>query len=210
MAGDPLADRVGAHHLWLAVAGGVPRRLGGLRGRGPGGLQQLQGGLRGQRRRPARRGRRRSPPNSPAAATASSGTGTSPIRTAHGCGKSRRSPRSCSTASRCRTKCCGRTANGSGWPRSATRTNTSAWGTHVFEIRYTIPGVLDPGTTGTDKAFATRRGRPSTAPSVFFWNVIAPSWNNRIDERDITVTLPAASPARSARSATARAGMPRP
>ena len=27
-------------------------------------------------------------------------------------------------------------------------------GTHVFEIRYTIAGVLDPGTTGADKTFA--------------------------------------------------------
>ena len=25
------------------------------------------------------------------------------------------------------------------------------YGTHVFEIRYTIDGVLDPGTTGADK-----------------------------------------------------------
>ena len=39
--------------LWpLVFSGGV----GGLRRRGPGGLQQLQGGLRRQQRRPARRG----------------------------------------------------------------------------------------------------------------------------------------------------------
>ncbi len=27
-------------------------------------------------------------------------------------------------------------------------------------------------------------------PSVFFWNVVAPSWNNYIRRADITVTLP--------------------
>ncbi|KUI33792.1 DUF2207 domain-containing protein, partial [Mycobacterium sp. GA-2829] len=63
--------------------------------------------------------------------------------------------------------------------------------THVFEIRYRIPGVLDPGQTGADRRFATGTGDPE-APSAFFWNVIAPSWNNRIDRADITVTLPAA------------------
>ena len=50
--------------------------------------------------------------------------------------------------------------------------------------------MLDPGTTGTDKAFATTTGAPSTAPSVFYWNVIAPSWNNRIENVDVSVTLP--------------------
>ena len=29
-----------------------------------------------------------------------------------------------------------------------------SYGTHVFEIRYRIPGVLDPGATGADKTFA--------------------------------------------------------
>ena len=28
---------------------------------------------------------------------------------------------------------------------------TLSWGTHVYEIRYTIPGVLDPGSTGENK-----------------------------------------------------------
>ena len=68
------------------------------------------------------------------------------------------------------------------------------WGTHVFEIRYTVPGVLDPGDTGARKEFATSAGQNAAGqpPSVFFWNVIAPSWNNSIDRADITVTLPAA------------------
>ena len=65
-----------------------------------------------------------------------------------------------------------------------------SWGTHVFEIRYSIAGVLDPGTTGADKTFAAGMGAPSTSPSVFFWNVIAPSWNNTIDNAEISVTLP--------------------
>src|SRR6476659_1765153 len=65
-----------------------------------------------------------------------------------------------------------------------------SWGTHVFEIRYSIAGVLDPGTTGADKSFAAGMGAPSTSPSVFFWNVIAPSWNNTIDNAEISVTLP--------------------
>ncbi|HKP42399.1 DUF2207 domain-containing protein, partial [Mycobacterium sp.] len=66
---------------------------------------------------------------------------------------------------------------------------TLNWGTHVFEIRYTIPGVLDPGNTGADKVFAQRTGDPNST-STFFWNVIAPSWNNRIDRADISITLP--------------------
>ena len=68
------------------------------------------------------------------------------------------------------------------------------WGTHIFEIRYTIPGVLDPGDTGARKEFASSAGQTADGqpPSVFFWNVVAPSWNNSIDRADITVTLPAA------------------
>ena len=85
---------------------------------------------------------------------------------------------------------------------------TLSYGTHVFEIRYHIPGVLDPGDTGADRRFAesTASAGPSPSealltappsealltapPSVFFWNVIAPSWNNYIRRADITVTLP--------------------
>ncbi|BBZ04755.1 hypothetical protein MCHIJ_41920 [Mycolicibacterium chitae] len=50
------------------------------------------------------------------------------------------------------------------------------YGEHVFEIRYTVPGVLDPGDTGAQ----------------FYWNVIAPGWDNVIERAEITVTLPAA------------------
>ena len=70
--------------------------------------------------------------------------------------------------------------------------STLDYGTHVFEIRYTIPGVIDPGDTGAHKQFASSTGGTGqSAPSVFYWNVIAPSWNNQIDRADVTVTLPA-------------------
>ena len=47
------------------------------------------------------------------------------------------------------------------------------FGTHVFEIRYTVPGVLDPGGTGGDKRFAKSTGDDAGSQSVFFWNVVA-------------------------------------
>ena len=65
-----------------------------------------------------------------------------------------------------------------------------SYGTHVFEIRYTVPGVLDPGGTGGDKRFAKSTGADEAAQSVFFWNVVAGSWNNRMQRVDISVTLP--------------------
>jgi hypothetical protein len=67
---------------------------------------------------------------------------------------------------------------------------TLDWGRHVFEIRYHIDGVLDPGKVGADKRFASTTGRP-LAETAFYWNVIAPSWNNIIHRVNITVTLPA-------------------
>ncbi|WP_111509070.1 DUF2207 domain-containing protein, partial [Mycobacterium kyogaense] len=65
-------------------------------------------------------------------------------------------------------------------------------GGHVFEIAYRIRGVLDPGATGADHRFAQTVGAQESSPSVFFWNVIAPSWNNRIDRAEISVRLPGA------------------
>ena len=67
-------------------------------------------------------------------------------------------------------------------------------GTHVYEMRYTIDGVLDPASTGADKTFAQSTGAPTTTGSVFYWNVIAPSWNNRIERADISITLPGGVP----------------
>ena len=36
--------------------------------------------------------------------------------------------------------------------------STLDYGEHVYEIRYTIPGVLDPGDTGADRRFAASTG----------------------------------------------------
>ena len=67
--------------------------------------------------------------------------------------------------------------------------STLPYGTHVYELRYTIPGVLDPGSTGEVRRFAGSVGEPN-ATSVFFWNVIAPSWNNYIRKAHVRATLP--------------------
>ena len=64
------------------------------------------------------------------------------------------------------------------------------YGTHVFEIRYTIAGVLDPGSTGVSRTFATADGDVTGVPSVFFWNAVAPGWGNRIDQAQISVSVP--------------------
>lgn len=65
-----------------------------------------------------------------------------------------------------------------------------AYGEHVFEIRYSIDGVLDPETVGAGREFASSEGEPAESGSVFFWNVIAPAWNNRIQQADISIRLP--------------------
>ncbi|OBB48387.1 DUF2207 domain-containing protein, partial [Mycobacterium sp. 852002-51961_SCH5331710] len=70
-----------------------------------------------------------------------------------------------------------------------------SYGEHVYEIRYSVDGVLDPGTTGADRRFASSTGEPADTGSVFFWNVIAPAWNNRIEHADISVRLPGDVPA---------------
>lgn len=67
-------------------------------------------------------------------------------------------------------------------------------GEHVYEIRYRIRGVLDPAGSGADRRFAGAVGRPDAGASAFYWNVVAPSWNNRIDRVRVRVTLPAAVP----------------
>src|SRR5262249_37642975 len=65
------------------------------------------------------------------------------------------------------------------------------FGTHVFEIRYTVPGVLDPGSTGADKQFAGSAGAAPTGRTALYWDVVPRSWNNRIRHAEISVTLPA-------------------
>ena len=64
------------------------------------------------------------------------------------------------------------------------------FGTHVFEMRYSIPGALEPGTTGADLTFAESTGDEAPAESVFFWNVVGGLWNNRMEHAEITVTMP--------------------
>ncbi|ORA70836.1 hypothetical protein BST26_10045, partial [Mycolicibacterium insubricum] len=63
-------------------------------------------------------------------------------------------------------------------------------GLHVYQLRYRIPGVLDPGDTGADRRFASGTGDTAPTATAFYWNVVAPAWNNRIDHASITVTLP--------------------
>lgn len=67
-------------------------------------------------------------------------------------------------------------------------------GPHIVEIRYRIAGVLDPGGTGAGARFASTDGDPNAAASVFYWNVIPPGWNNRIERARITVSLPGPVP----------------
>ena len=200
-----VVDPVDAHRLWAVVAAGVPRRGGGHRRRRPRGLQQLQGGLRRQRATDGSTPWRPSPPRFPAAGTASSGTGTSPTRTTRGCGRGPRSPRCCWTASPCPTKCCGRAVSGSGWPRSVTRTNTCAGHACVRDPLH-HPRRPRPRQHRRRQAFAASTGEPPKSTSAFFWNVIAPAWNSRIERADISITLPGDVAACSARSATASAG----
>ncbi|MCW1957474.1 MAG: DUF2207 domain-containing protein, partial [Mycobacterium sp.] len=66
-------------------------------------------------------------------------------------------------------------------------------GTHIYRIRYSVPGVLDAGTKGAAKQFASKTG-DADAQSVFFWNVIAPAWNNEIDRAEVSITLPGPVP----------------
>jgi hypothetical protein len=66
-------------------------------------------------------------------------------------------------------------------------------GPHVFQIRYSVAGVLDPGTTGDKLTFGSTEGATGDAPSVFFWKVV-PTWNNYIARADISVTLPGRVP----------------
>ena len=64
------------------------------------------------------------------------------------------------------------------------------YGTHVFEIRYTIPGVLDPGSTGADKQFAESTGDPELDVRVLLERHRAGAGTTEIERADISVTLP--------------------
>lgn len=50
-------------------------------------------------------------------------------------------------------------------------------GKHVYEIQYTINGVLEPGTDGSR--------------TQFYWNLIPPGWAQEVTAADLTVHLPA-------------------
>ena len=82
-----------------------------------------------------------------------------------------------------------------------------SYGTHVFEIRYNIDGVLDPGATGADKTVRRldRRNQPNRRPSS-----TGTSSHRRGTTRSNGPTsrspCPATSAARSARSASASVG----
>ena len=144
------SSRLGCCGRWCSEAG-----VGGGRRRRPGGVQQLPRRLRRRPRRPALTRSRPSPASSPAAGTASSGTGTSPTRTTRACGRSPRSRRSLlDGAARLLPDAVGGRRPVPGRQDRRPRQHADA-GTHVFEIRYSIPGVLDPG---------THRRRQDTSP----------------------------------------------
>ena len=64
-------------------------------------------------------------------------------------------------------------------------------GLHVYQIRYSVPGVLDPGNVGAGRHFAaSTSGAHSATPSALYWNVIQPGWEAPIERADISITLP--------------------
>src|SRR5262249_28739239 len=63
-------------------------------------------------------------------------------------------------------------------------------GTHDFVIHSVVPNALAPSNVGEGLSFASSTGETAGSPSVFYWFVIK-SWNNRIAQADISVTLPA-------------------
>ena len=52
------------------------------------------------------------------------------------------------------------------------------------------PASSTPATPAPTRHSPNPPATPPTSPSVFFWNVVARSWNNRIQQADISVTLP--------------------
>ena len=57
--------------------------------------------------------------------------------------------------------------------------STVAQGDHVYEISYTIDGVLDEGEDGHE--------------TQFYWNLVPGGWRQTIEQADLTVHLPAAA-----------------
>ncbi len=81
--------------------------------------------------------------------------------------------------------------------------STLSYGTHVFEIRYTIPGVLDPGDTGADKEFAESTGDPDIAVGVLLERHRAVLEQPRSSGPTSPSRCPRRSAPRSARSGSA-------
>ncbi|PIB76214.1 hypothetical protein CQY22_007420, partial [Mycolicibacterium brumae] len=68
-------------------------------------------------------------------------------------------------------------------------------GRHTFVINYSLTDALDPGTAGADRAFASRTGDVGApATSAFYWNVVAPAWNNWMRNATATIHLPGPVP----------------
>ena len=67
-----------------------------------------------------------------------------------------------------------------------------AAGTHVYQIRYSIAGVITPADAGTVPTFVTNAEPPpgSSTKSVFWWNVVANGWRMPIANANVTVNLP--------------------
>ncbi|ORU98089.1 hypothetical protein AWC04_18205, partial [Mycolicibacterium fallax] len=68
--------------------------------------------------------------------------------------------------------------------------STMTPGPHVYQLRYRIEGVLTPAGLGAGRDFAGSTGDPAAGQSSFYWNVVAPAWNNRIEHARVSVTVP--------------------
>ena len=66
-------------------------------------------------------------------------------------------------------------------------------GEHTFVIGYTVAGALSPGAAGAGEYASMEGDLSASAPSAFYWNVVAPGWRNEIDRAEIRLTLPAAA-----------------
>ena len=68
--------------------------------------------------------------------------------------------------------------------------STLSSGTHVYETPLHHPRRARPGQHRREPAIRHSVGDPNST-SAFFWNVIAPSWNNVIQRVHVRATLPA-------------------
>lgn len=67
-------------------------------------------------------------------------------------------------------------------------------GTHVYEIRYSVTGVISPANAGPVPMFVSAVGEPqSSMQSVFWWNIVANGWRMPIEQAQIVVHLPGQS-----------------